>query len=252
MVFAHMGITSDKRDWNSMIEVDYRKTCAEVYHEAGRYLLGSVGPEAFFTYLDTAGASERQQGLASWSPDWSLKGSYEVPMYRDNLVTVERLDANCYYSFIGEGDKRVLAWMGYVVDVVDEVSLPLPPFGEMMAAERTQYQDTVRDLTTLYARVGGSYWTGDENGQYVNVSLRGNEDEHERLCRRIGDEWIKIMKVQLPSSLSDSNIDMSKSESNRSFVGGFKPWLDKKAKGIDVLPFQPVIPLINCLRDSTI
>lgn len=223
MVFAHMGIAVDQTQWGDAVLVDYRKSCAQVYEDVARYLLATIGPEKFFAHLDFVAQNMRQPGLASWSPDWSLPASYTVPMYRDNLLSTDQLDAKKYSVFVP--DEHILAVMGYVVGEIDAVSLVLPPSAQMNAAGRTEYQDTVLELKNLYAKAGGTYWSGDAEGQHVNISLRKYRDEHMNLCQKLLVEWMKTLEEELSLSEVELN-DLGELESHNAFVASFKRWFE--------------------------
>jgi hypothetical protein len=226
MVFAHMGIAADRNQWGDAVQVDYRKSCAQVYEDVARYLLSTVGPEKLFAQLDSVPVSTRQSGLASWSPDWSLPASYTVAMYKDNLLYTDQLDAKRYSVLAPE--EHVLAYMGYVVDEIESVSLSVPPFSQMNAASRTEYQDTVQELKKLYARAGGSYWSGDEDGQHINISLRRHRDEHMGLCQKLLVEWTKILEEELSMPRGQQDY-LSELEGHKEFVASFKTWFEGQA-----------------------
>ena len=243
MIFAHMGIAADRQAWGDLIKVDYRKSCPEVYEDAGRYLIDTVGPEKMFAYLDSVDPTLRQPDLASWTPDWHIPGSYLGAMYRDNKLSVKILYAKRYYAFIEQ--LHVLAFMGYEVDVISDVSITIPPFPQMRASSRVEYQQTVQDIKDLYRSVGGTYWSGDERGQHVNIPLRGKEEEHKRLCNRVCHEWVQIMENELPLSLPPSAIE--KLKSHQGFLNRFKVWLAAKAEERKLFVGAECDGIISCM-----
>ncbi|CZT07850.1 related to heterokaryon incompatibility protein (het-6OR allele) [Rhynchosporium agropyri] len=74
MIFANMGIASDKSSLLKYVQVDYTKSCEDVFESVAQYLLENIGPEgptAFFPHAAANDQSGRDR-LASWAPDWSL------------------------------------------------------------------------------------------------------------------------------------------------------------------------------------
>jgi hypothetical protein len=98
----------------------------------------------------------------------------------------------------------------------------------MGAAGREEYQQAVQDILNLYAAKGGAYGVGDEYGQYNRISLRGVMEEHERLCRKICDEWLHILGKELPSMqmpVSEAELKL-----NGIFVESFSAWMTNRAR----------------------
>ncbi|KAG4441693.1 hypothetical protein IFR05_002827 [Cadophora sp. M221] len=219
MIYANMGIASDLSSLLDYVQVDYRKSCEEVYESVARYLLESIGPEGptiFFPHAASNDQSKRT-GLASWAPDWSLPASNLVEMYRDNNLRKLQLDSSAHYAFVGQ--PLTLAWVGYEVDVVDSYSVELPGPEALDVGAREEYQKAVRTLMGMYSNV---WWSGDESGQHQHVDLRGKEEEHARLCRVLGDEWLRIVSKELPASQVISQVD---TENLGRFEESFKLWM---------------------------
>jgi hypothetical protein len=196
MVFAHLGVASDSAVLGSSVTIDYKQNVERLYEDVARYLIDAVGPQTVFFQVDDAKHGAHRQGLASWAPDWSQLPSSAVQMYKDNRMNVVPLRPKPHYRFIEE--PRVLAYIGYEVDVINSVSLSIYQNSQQDPANRTRYQKTVDDLKALYASVGGAYASGDENGQYTRMPLENKRAEHQDLYLRISSEWLHIMDKELP------------------------------------------------------
>jgi hypothetical protein len=226
MIYAHMGTSSDLNELKRYVEVDYRKECTEVYEDTARYLLDSIGPlgpESFFSHADDREFS-KQKDLASWVPDWSVPSSNFVPMYRNNIMFTTKLDPKVHYAFVSK--PPILAYIGYEVDVVGDFSLVLPDPQKLSTSET--YLQSIRALETFYHTGPGVWWSGDEKGQYRHVKFSGREKEHETLSRGVTDEWLRIMRGELPSiSLSSPTEEIM---AHMRFLPGFETWLEHRAR----------------------
>jgi hypothetical protein len=143
-------------------------------------------------------------------------------MYKNNRINVVLLKPKLHYKFIQE--PRLLAYIGYQVDIISNVSLGIHQNSQGNSANRTSYRRAVEDLRALYASVGGSYASGDVNGQYTRIALRGKEEEHKELCLKIRDEWLRaeLPLLSPPATAEDS-------ESHRRFLVTFSNWLTERA-----------------------
>jgi hypothetical protein len=226
MIFAHMGVASDRAALAGKVIIDYQQGVEHLYEDVAQHLIDTIGPKTMFFHLDDINHSARRQHLASWAPDWSLLPSSAESMYQDNRMNVVSLKPKLHYTFIQE--PRVLAYIGYEVDIISNASLGIHPNSQQDSAKRTSYQQTVEDLKALYARVGGAYASGDVNGQYTQIALRGKEKEHEGLCLKIRDEWLRLIGSELP--LFSSSATAEDLESHRRFRVTFSNWLTERAK----------------------
>jgi hypothetical protein len=119
MIFAHIGLASDRSELEEYVQVNYRVSCETLYENVARYFYNTSGPENIFLHLDDKDPSTRRKALASWSPDWSISSPRLDPMYRDNLISYHYLKPQDHYVFIG--DPSILAYVGYQVDIVDDI-----------------------------------------------------------------------------------------------------------------------------------
>jgi hypothetical protein len=224
MIFAHWSMASDRSELENYVQIDYTKSCEIIYENVARYILDNVAPyapDSFFQHLDNEEPAFRPKGLASWAPNW-MKSSPELePMYRDNNMSCQQLKAKEHYVFVG--DPLVLAYVGYKTEIVKDVSLVMP---RSSSTNREDYQQTVKELQELYRSGGGVWWSGDTKGQYRHINLAGREAEHEKLCLKLADEWIKIMIEELPGILPPLADEL---ESHEKFVHDFKTWLQHRA-----------------------
>ncbi|KAJ8126095.1 hypothetical protein O1611_g7544 [Lasiodiplodia mahajangana] len=69
MIFAHMGIISDRRQVENFIKIDYSKTISEVFAAVGRYVCFCDGPEAMAAEVTP---SPLRVMISSWAPDWGV------------------------------------------------------------------------------------------------------------------------------------------------------------------------------------
>lgn len=224
MIFAHMSTASDFEEVKKYVQVNYNKTCEVIYENIAKYLLDHVEPEIFFQHIDDMEPASRRQGLASWAPDWSIRGSGLEPMFRDHLTSGERsLTAKDHYVWVG--NPWTLASIGYEVDLVKDVSLTLPNPAELSPRRRTVYQSTVEQLRQFYREKGGVWWSGDEKGRHRHISLKGREVEHEDFALKLAEEWLMIMTEDLPKLSTESpNI-----KSYQRFLIQFEKWLQHRA-----------------------
>ncbi|KAH7380935.1 heterokaryon incompatibility protein-domain-containing protein [Cadophora sp. MPI-SDFR-AT-0126] len=224
MIYANMGIASDLSSLLRYVQVDYRKTCDEVYESVARYLLENIGPGGPTVFFPHATSSElsKQKDLASWAPDWSLPASNLVEMYKDNNARKLHLDSKAHYAFVGQ--PLTLAWVGYEGDVIESFSEQLPDPASLNNKERIAYQAAITKLKGMYSNI---WWSGDESGQHQHVDLRGKEEEHEKLCRVLNHEWLQILGKELPGPQAKSSKEDMKIEEN--FLGCFGKWVADRA-----------------------
>ncbi|KAE9973033.1 hypothetical protein EG328_004645 [Venturia inaequalis] len=227
MIFAHMSTASDIEEVKKYVQINYDKSCVILYENVARYLLDHVepyGPEIFFRHIEDMEPDSRRKGLASWAPDWSLRGPGLEPMFRDNLANGHRgLTAKDHYVWVG--DPWILASIGYEADVVKEVSLVFPNPAELLPRDRRVYQSTVDRLRQFYREQGGVWWSGDKKGRHRHISLKGREANHEQLALKLAKEWIKIMTNDLPN-LSPESTEIN---DHKRFLALFESWLRRRA-----------------------
>jgi hypothetical protein len=232
MIFGHWSMASDRSELEEYVKIDYSKSCEVIYENVARYLLDHVAPYApdvFFQHLDNVEPASRRQNLASWAPDWSISAPNLEPMYHDTILSHQQLKAIDHYVFVG--DPWILAYVGYEVDVVKDVSLTLPRSADLFPARREAYQKAVTDLQAFYRDKGGVWWSGDTKGRYRHISLKGREEEHEERCLKLANEWIDIVTAELPKI--SSPVSANELESHENFVPEFKKWLQlRAAKGL--------------------
>ncbi len=225
MIFAHLGLASDSAALQGNINIDYQQSVQRLYEDTARYLIDKIGPETIFFNADDINHRAHCQGLASWAPDWRVLPSPVVQMYRDNRINVVSLEPRLHYRFIQE--PQVLAYIGCEVDVISSVSLGIYQNSQQDSVNRIRYQKAVEDLKALYASVGGSYATGDLNGQYTRIALEGKRAEHKNLYLTISSEWLHIVDEELPSL--SAPVAPEELHSNMRFSKEFENWLTGRA-----------------------
>lgn len=117
-------------------------------------------------------------------------------MYHDNLLSTKHLYKGKNYCFVGE--PPVLAFLGYQVDVVKAVSLPFPAPKALSPEDRRNYQEAVSKVRSFYREGGGVWWSSDSRGRHRHNSIKGREAEHEKLCSKLLQEWMTLLKKDLP------------------------------------------------------
>lgn len=249
MIFAHLGIVSDRVEIDQDIKINYQQTYRRLYEDVARYLFNSAGPESMFSLVENIDSIARCQGLASWAPDWRLPSSYSPPMYKDNLITVNNLKPYSHYIFTQ--DPSVLGYLGYNADNISCISPVLPQYNQREPSQRHKYDQTVQKLRALYAKAGGAYMSGDQYGQYVHISLTGYEEEHQQLCREIGEEWLSLFSsFPHPSSPPAAEVPMPSEkafDSTAQFLARFEEWIRQRATkeiifaGADISGFEKLM-----------
>lgn len=228
MIYAHMGMASDHNEIRDYIQVDYdRQSVSQVYESAARYLVTTLGPQKLFSQLEDRNLETAREGLASWAPDWSIPWTGTLPMFTIDAVSHRRIESKGHYVFIGE--PLVLAHLGYEVDTISDISLVLPEGERLDPANREHYQQSVSALERMYHSGTGVWWSGDVNGQYRHVDLRGKEAEHERLCVEIVDEWQRILSQDVPA-LHQTPQSTEAVENHERFLEQFGQWHQKLAR----------------------
>jgi hypothetical protein len=225
MIFAHLGVASDVYLLGGRVNIDYKQSVERLYEDVARYFIDRIGPETVFFQIDNMGHSPHRHDLASWAPDWSLLPASSESMYRDNRMNVVPLQPKPHYRFLD--GYRVLAHIGYEVDIINCVSLGIHKNSQQNSANRVKYQKAVEDLRALYASVGGAYASGDENGQYTRISLDRKRAEHQELYHELSSEWLHIMGEEIsvlspPSTSEEMN-------SHARFRTEFESWLVSRA-----------------------
>jgi hypothetical protein len=70
MIYAHIGLASDRSLGQPMFEVDYSKSASQVYTEVARYHLRKNKNYGILNHMEDVDPSKRRYGLPSWVPDW--------------------------------------------------------------------------------------------------------------------------------------------------------------------------------------
>jgi hypothetical protein len=163
-------------------------------------------------------------------------------MFKNNALRTNYLQPYPHYIFTQ--DPSILGYLGYETDVISSVSLTLPPHSQRSTPRREKYEQVVQRLQALYASTGGTYASGDEYGQYVHISLRGKEEEHEQLCLELGEEWLSLLSSLAPSAPAHTEEELA---SRARFLASFQRWIRERARkemvfvGADVDGFEALM-----------
>jgi hypothetical protein len=82
MIFAHMGISADVGALAEYVHVSYEDSCAKVYNDTARHLLGGIGLETLLHHAADTESGSRVEGLASWAPDVRIFGFLQFLLSR--------------------------------------------------------------------------------------------------------------------------------------------------------------------------
>lgn len=67
------------------------------------------------------------------------------------------------------------------------------------------------------------WWSGDEEGQHVHVDLRGKEEEHESLSRKLANEWFHLINRERPHLRR--GVSKDELEDHKQFVSRLGNWM---------------------------
>jgi hypothetical protein len=96
MLYAHVGFASDGQDVN----VDYTKTCAQVYEDFARHLMKSLPAYDLLLLVGNHESPTRVKGLGSWAPDWTIpsrtpfantQGLFEDKLFKPTPIEIPSL-----------------------------------------------------------------------------------------------------------------------------------------------------------------
>jgi hypothetical protein len=71
MIYAHLGVVSDSLFGHLELEVDYSKSCSELFIDVTRYFLKRYKDYRILSHVEDVDPLKRRQGLPSWVPDWT-------------------------------------------------------------------------------------------------------------------------------------------------------------------------------------
>lgn len=228
MIYAHLGIAADVEALQKYVKVDYEATCAKVYTDTARYLLGDIDLETLLHLAGDTDAGHKVEGLPSWAPDWSLPSAGLLPIYKNNTVATKLFKRGEQHSVFIKGAPPVYASLGYEADSISSLSLPLPISETFDPVSRDEYHQAVNDLVALYSSGPGVWWSGDEYGQQRHINLKGREAQHDALRQILYKEWLFLMSEDIINmSLVPTDEDL---HMHAEFLKGFEPWLEERRK----------------------
>ena len=131
MLYGHLAmfanLTKSKNPKiERLVEIDYRKTVADVYTDLTLYILNRQSDFGFLSHVEDVNFEERKGNLPTWVPDWtSNKVSTEAKWHLERMKTRNRLrDVSDIHVVVGE--KAVLGCIGTRVDCVEVVKNEIP------------------------------------------------------------------------------------------------------------------------------
>ncbi|KAM3153026.1 hypothetical protein ABEW05_006542 [Botrytis cinerea] len=131
MLYGHLAmfanLTKSKNPKiERLVEIDYRKTVADVYTDLALYFLNRQSDFGFLSHVEDVNFEERKWNLPTWVPDWtSNKVSTEAKWHLERMKTRNRLrDVRDMHVVVGE--KAVLGCIGTRVDCVEVVKDEIP------------------------------------------------------------------------------------------------------------------------------
>ncbi|KAK4458237.1 heterokaryon incompatibility protein 6, OR allele [Cladorrhinum samala] len=248
-VYAHLGLARDQDEVARFIQVDYNKSVAEVYGQVARYVLSTDAAGSALANL-LASAEERaleeegsrEEGLPSWAPDWRFKARQLAKMSKDNIWSRTDFPGPAHWVAL-DSPCQVLGILGYRVDSVEAVGPALPPCATVDRQALAGCKAAQSAVWDLYHSKGGIYFSGDRFGQYPHVPLRGNEEEHRRLCEAFGAEWFEFLTGL------DSSESPNKPLATLTFCQLFRDWIHDEAKKERIFAGQNSHGLLRVMND---
>ncbi|TGO58942.1 hypothetical protein BOTNAR_0172g00290 [Botryotinia narcissicola] len=79
MLYGHLALfanqsKSDNPEIEKLVEIDYRKSIADVYTDLALYILNRQCNFEFLSHVEDVNFEERKHNLPTWVPDWTSKG----------------------------------------------------------------------------------------------------------------------------------------------------------------------------------
>lgn len=138
MLYGHLAMFANlTKSKNSkierLVEIDYRKTIADVYTDLTLYILNRQSDFGFLSHVEDVNFEERKWNLPTWVPDWtSNKVSTEAKWHLERMKTRNRLRGVRDMHLVVR-KKAVLGCIGTRVDCVEVVKNEIPRRGDVFA-----------------------------------------------------------------------------------------------------------------------
>ncbi|KAI1124796.1 heterokaryon incompatibility protein-domain-containing protein [Nemania abortiva] len=147
LIFAHLGIISDREEAFKYITIDYTQTISEVFTSAARYINRRGGFPSLRTSLSRLGIADSV--LPSWVPNWKREISQRALSEQDIEKSVSTPFAN---------SSRAEAFPMYAGAEVLHVSGVMPPSSVSPEDFRERLKNYFQDLASNGYR--GASWEG--------------------------------------------------------------------------------------------
>ncbi|KAI9640589.1 hypothetical protein NHQ30_010888 [Ciborinia camelliae] len=146
MLYAHMGLFKHEvgiAEVERLLEIDYRKSIADVYTDLALYLLNRKCDFGFLAHVEVMELEARRPELPSWVPDWtSFHVSSEAQYYlKRGLGQVKDMSS----IHLKLGQPAVLGCIGTNLDVIKIIKDSAPPIDDVLALCQK-----IKDLSPLY------------------------------------------------------------------------------------------------------
>jgi hypothetical protein len=247
-VYAHLGLASDAGALVGEVPIDYSLSAAQIFGRTARFMLRSLRLQVVIDLVDGEepgpGKQGRLEGLASWAPDWTKKGgrTQSIGILKNDGTRTLNLQGQ-FCAFVDE--PLLLVVFGYEMGEIHRFGPLLPAKPRESISE--SYNQTVNALQNLYSSGGGVWWSGDEFGQHPHVDIRGKQEEHAKLCKAMGEEWIKFLKC-----LGDQEYvsdDATAKQGYGKLLPELNQWLEKQAATERIYTGEGSDGLIRLLAD---
>lgn len=150
MIYAHIGIATDRALISQNFKADYSETCTTVdlYIRYANYALAkrSSNPSLILDQLDDSTISLRLDGLPSWVPDWSQAKRTEAPVHVFHRPRYWQLQR----SIFGTNDSRVIAAYVCSLGILEEVTLRLDETTLKNHSTLARLSDCFKQLNELF------------------------------------------------------------------------------------------------------
>jgi hypothetical protein len=177
-IFAHMSIAADAVLLGNYVKVDYESSCGRIYNETALYLLEKKGPETLFNLATNNTDKSCIEGLASWSPNWS------VPLDGPELMYIRhgfRTDGQDHFFSLDVEGSLMLGCLALEIGAISLTSLSFPDAGEFETSVRQAYQQAWTNLKTFYQDVMDNNIDMTTKYDQIPIMTTDEEAEHKQL-----------------------------------------------------------------------
>jgi len=185
MVFAHLGFVdttlSSTENQTALVQIEYRKSVAEVYTDAARLSIRRSGNLLVLSQTGNINPSLRRSDLPPWVPDWMspFSGRPYTKKFRDprdserfkydepGLWTKKHPGHNIWPQ-----DTSALIFDGYSLDIIKDVSPVIPYFDDVARRKALNWSINWGVPMAVYIGARKAPKSGDFGGQGGTPALR--------------------------------------------------------------------------------